>query len=196
MSTLSHQTPSSRGGVAIKGKDNSSASPQEKGESKVSKDPSYDAPSSEYFSYLAIDREDRPRYPSELKADDHYFKTKCEFPDDILAIARNGFVDFFRSIRWVFFKIKELKLNQRAMKNNLEKAEKNDNNNKDKEKATNLWNEEENKYMADFLKKIIEDLQQFKSKHDGKLSGMEEKMKNIKYSIHKVFGNEPQNFKI
>lgn len=84
------------------------------------------------------------------------------------------------------FKIKELKLNQRAMKSEMEKVDKNDSINRDRDKITDLWTEDEKNYKVECLKKTIEDLQHFKSNHNGKLSDIEEKMKNIKDSIHKV----------
>lgn len=61
-----------------------------------------------------------------------------------------------------------------------------DNQNKDSIKASDLWTEDENKYMVECLKKMVEDLQQFKSNHDGKLSEMEENLRNIKNSLYKL----------
>lgn len=68
--------------------------------------------------------------------EDHYFKDEQEFPCDILAIAHNGFVDFFRLIIRVFVEIKEIKLNQRAMNYKIEKDD--DNQNRDNVKASDL----------------------------------------------------------
>lgn len=44
------------------------------------------------------------------------------------------------------------------MNSKMAKDDKNDNNNKDRDKAIDLWTEEENKYMVECLKKIVEDL--------------------------------------
>lgn len=49
-----------------------------------------------HSSHLTTDRENRPRFPKDLKPNDHYFKLNKESPDDVLAIARISAVDLFR----------------------------------------------------------------------------------------------------
>lgn len=59
-------------------------------------------------SYLAIDRDERTRSPRTLELDDSFFKQDRDSSIDVLAIARNGAVDYFRVMRWDFHEINHL----------------------------------------------------------------------------------------
>lgn len=104
-----------------------------------------------YTSHPAIDKENRPKFPKNLDLNDHYFKSDREFLNDILAIVRNGVVDYFRIIRWIFHDIKDLSLKNRAITSKLDQMEA-------KRLSQNtvevLWVVEEKREMAKCIQRI------------------------------------------
>lgn len=76
-----------------------------------------------YSSFPTLDRDNRLKFPRDLNPKDHYFKPDHEFPGDMLAISRNGVVDYFRIMKWAFHEIKGLNLRNRAFNDKLEDLE-------------------------------------------------------------------------
>lgn len=121
-------------------------------------------------SYHTMDKVRRPNSPGDLNPNDHYFKPNKEFTRDILAIAKDGMVEYFIIFKWAFHGIKDLNLNNKALTSKLEVLEA-------KVASQNvdevLWTVEEKMAMVDFYQRVVDNIKTLKKDNDNKSKYLE-----------------------